>query len=72
MRANEVENSLRLGHIPRIDMAAQAEPMFAIEHVAETDLPQVVSALLVMPALGQLVTRVGAGDIGVEVGGVVS
>ena len=50
-------------------MVAQAEPMFAIEHVAETDLPQVVSALLVMPALGQLVTRVGAGDIGVEVGG---
>jgi hypothetical protein len=30
----------------------QAQPMLAIQNVTETDLPQVVSALLVMPALG--------------------
>ena len=46
--------------------------MLAIEHVAQTDLPQIMAALLVVSALGQLIARVGAGDIGVEVGGVVS
>ena len=46
--------------------------MLAIQNVTETDLPQVVSALFVVPALGQLVTRVGAGDISVEVSSVVS
>ena len=45
--------------------------MLAVQNVTETDLPQVVSALFVVPALGQLVAGVGAGDIGVEVGGVV-
>src|SRR6266478_3359109 len=45
--------------------------MLAIEHVAQTDLPQIMAALLVVSALGQLIARVGAGDIGVEVGGVV-
>ena len=46
--------------------------MFAIENVTETDLPQVVLVLLVVPTLGQLIAGVGADDIGVEVGGVVS
>src|SRR5580700_8926859 len=45
--------------------------MLAIQHVAQTDLPQIMAALLVVSALGQLIARVGAGDIGVEVGGVV-
>src|ERR1700735_1079667 len=45
--------------------------MLAIQHVTQTDLPQIMAALLVVSALGQLIARVGAGDIGVKVGGVV-
>ena len=44
----------------------------AIQRVAQTDLPQMMSALLVvLPALGQSIAVVAAGDVGVEVGSVV-
>ena len=45
--------------------------MLAIQHVAQTDLPQVMAALLVVSPLGQLIPAVATGDVGVEVGGVV-
>ena len=46
--------------------------MLAIQHVAESHLTQIVPALLIVAALRQMVLRVGAGDVGVEVGGVVA
>ena len=50
----------------------QAQSILSLQHIAESDLTQVVSALLIVSALGQLIAGVGAGDIGIEVGGVVS
>src|SRR5271157_2852037 len=51
---------------------AQTQPLLSVQNIAETHLAQVVPALLVVPALRQFIARVGAGDVGVEVGGVVS
>ena len=50
---------------------AQTEAIVAIENIAQPDLSQIVAALLVVPALRELVARVGAGHVGIEVGGVV-
>ncbi len=61
-----------IGHIAGVDMVAQAQTVVGIQHIAQSHLPQIMTALLVVPALGQSVARVGAGYIGVEVGGVVS
>ena len=58
MRANEVENSSRVGHIAGIDVMAQAQPVFPVQNIAEAYLAQVVPALFVVPALCQLIARV--------------
>jgi hypothetical protein len=50
---------------------AQAQTVFPVQDAAEAHLAQIVTALFVMPALGQIVARVVAGDIGVEVGRIV-
>jgi hypothetical protein len=63
MRAKAVENSS--------NVMTQAQSILSIQNVAEPDLAQVVSPLLVVSALRQLIALVGAGDIGIEVGGVV-
>ena len=49
----------------------QTQTLLAIQHVAETNLAQVVATLFVVAPLRQLVAGVVAGDIGVEVGRVV-
>src|ERR1700691_5622787 len=53
-------------------MMAQAEAVVAVHHIAQPYLPQVMTALLVVSALGQFVPRIGAGHIGIEVGRIVS
>ena len=45
--------------------------MFPVQNVTEAHLTQIVPALFVVPTLGHFVARVVAGDVGVEVGGVV-
>src|SRR5207244_2393116 len=58
-------------HVSGIHVMTEAQAMLAIQHVAQTDLPQVMAALLVVSPLGQLIPAVATGDVGVEVGGVV-
>src|ERR1700685_2337784 len=53
-------------------MMAQAEAVVAVHHIAQPYLPQVMTALLVVSALGHFVPRVGAGHIGIKVGSIVS
>src|ERR1017187_4315593 len=53
-------------------MMAQAEAVVAVHHIAQPYLPQVMTALLVVSALGQFVPRIGAGHIGIKVGRIVS
>jgi hypothetical protein len=53
-------------------MMAKAEAVVAIHHIAQSYLPQVMAALLVVSALGQFVPRISAGHIGVAVGRIVS
>src|ERR1035437_1901228 len=43
-----------------------------VHHQSQPQLPQIVAPLLVVPTLWQLRSRVRAGDMGVEVGGVVA
>src|ERR1700739_1136684 len=45
--------------------------MLSVQNIAQAHLAQIVAALFVVAALGQLVPRVGAGHVGVEVGGIV-
>ncbi len=49
----------------------QAQPVFPVQNVAEAYLAQIVTALLVVAALCQFIPGVAAGDIGVEIRGVV-
>jgi len=42
-----------------------------VHHQSQPQLPQIVAPLFVMPTLRQFRFRVGAGDVGIEVGGVV-
>ena len=60
-----------VSYVAGINVVAQAPSAFPVQNITETHLPQIVAALLVVPALRQFVASVGAGDIGVEVGGVV-
>ena len=59
-------------YVAGVDVVTQTQAMLAIQHVAESHLTQIVPALLIVAALRQMVLRVGAGDVGVEVGGVVA
>ena len=63
---------LHIGCVAGVDVVTQTQAMLAIQDVAETHLAQVVPALLIVAALGQMVLRVGAGDVGVKVGGIVA
>ena len=49
---------LAVGHIAAIDVMAQAQAVFPVQNVAEAHLAQVVTALLVVPALGQFIARI--------------
>src|SRR6516225_8726338 len=60
-----------IGDIAGVDVMTQAQAMLPIQHIAESDLAQVVSTLFIVAALRQLIAHVAAGDIGIEVGGVV-
>ena len=51
---------------------AKTQAVVAVHHIAQSNLPQVMAALLVVPALGQFVPRIGAGHIGIEIGRIVS
>src|ERR1700691_659608 len=53
-------------------MMAQAQAVVAVHHITQPYLPQVMTALLIVSALGQLVPRIGAGHIGIKVGRIVS
>ena len=53
-------------------MVTQTQAMLAIQHVGESHLAQAVPALLIVAALREMVLRVGTGDVGVEVGGVIA
>src|SRR5450759_1507536 len=50
---------------------AEAHAVFAIQHIAQAHLPQIVAPLLVMSPLRQLIARIGAGHVSIEVGRVV-
>ena len=50
---------------------AQAQTVFSVQDVAEAHLAQIVMALFVVSALSQIVARVVAGDIRVEIGRIV-
>ena len=63
---------LGVGDVAGIDVMAQGEARFPVEHIAQPHLAQVVPALLVMPALRHRVAGVGGGNEGVKVGGVIS
>ena len=52
-------------------MVTQAEAAVGIPHVTESNLPQIMSALLVVAALCQVVALIGTGYIGIKVGRVV-
>jgi hypothetical protein len=58
-------------HVARVDVVTQTQPVLSVQNIAQAHLAQVVAALLVVAALRQLVPRVGAGNVGVEVGGIV-
>src|SRR6266566_2174579 len=46
---------------------AETEPLFSVQYIAQTHLPQIVPALFVVPALRQRVPTVRAGHPGVEI-----
>ena len=48
---------LGIGHVAGIDVMAQAEAVFAVQHIAQSDLPQIMTALFVVSALRQMVAR---------------
>ena len=63
---------LHIRYVAGIDVMTQTQAVLSIQHVAEADLAQVMPALFIVAALGQMVLCVGTGDVGVEVGGVVA
>ena len=62
---------LRIGDIARVDVMAKAQAALPVQHVAQAHLAQIMPALLVVPALRQLVAGVGARHLGVEIRGVI-
>ena len=63
---------LGVGDVAGINVMAQGQARFPIEHIAQAHLAKIVPALLVMAALRHRVAGVGGGNEGVKVGGVVS
>src|SRR5215475_13820888 len=50
---------------------AQADAIDSIQYVAQSDLAEIVAALLVVSALRQTIALIGAGGPGIEIGGVI-
>ena len=54
MRDSASRQFVGVGHIAWIDVMAQANAVFAVQHIAQPHLPQIVAALLVMAPLRQV------------------
>jgi len=50
----------------------QRQLCLLIDHQGQAHLPQIVAALLIMSALRQFGTQIGAGNVGIKVGCIVS
>src|ERR1039457_2367027 len=53
-------------------MVTKAEAAVSVQHIAQSDLPQIMMSLFVVSALQQLRALIGAGHVGVEVGRIIS
>src|SRR5215472_11520946 len=49
----------------------QTQAILPIQHVTESYLAEIVAPLLIVSPLGQVIARIAARDIGIEVGGVI-
>ena len=72
MRSQGHGEFLGVSNVTGINVMAQGQTGFPIEHIAQAHLAKIVPSLLVMAALRHRIARVGAGNEGVKVGGVVS
>ena len=60
------------GDIAGINVMAQRQAGFPVDHIAQTHMAKMVPVLVVMAALRRGIASIGAGNEGVKVGGVIS